>query len=159
MDRRVVDLLRDLPERQRFFAGLRAWVGGRQTAVAYDRPSRAHGKSKVRIGGLFKLARVAIVSFSKTPLRVASAMAFGFSLLLFSIGLVATLIRLFTDLAVPGWATYTTLLGMMGSVQSLVLALLSEYVAVLYDEVKGRPLYLVHSEYHSGQRIADKSRS
>lgn len=151
MDRRVADLLRRLPERQRYFAGLRAWAGGRQVTVTYERPPRRHGESKVGMRGLFRLAGVALVSFSKTPLRVASLLSLTFSLLLLGVGLTAVLIRLFTDLAIPGWATFTTLLGLIGSVQSLVLALLSEYVAVLFDEIKGRPPYVVRAEYAAGR--------
>ena len=153
MDRRVADVIRRMPERQRFFAGLRAWAGGRQTIVPYDRQSRSHGESKMGIGRLFRLGRMALVSFSKTPLRFASLASLGFSLLLFSIGLTALLIRLFTDLATPGWATFTTLLGLTGSFQSLVLAILSEYIAVLFDEVKGRPLYVVEQEFAEGRPV------
>ncbi len=156
MDHRVAELLRRLPERQRFFAGLRAWAGGNQVFVPYVRPIRPYGKSKVGIAGLFRLARMALVSFSKAPLRWASFVSLVFSLILFSVGFTAVLIRLFTDLAVPGWATFTTLLGMMGSVQSLVLALLSEYIAVLFDEVKGRPLYVVQAEYAAGRPLEER---
>lgn len=153
MDRQVAETLRQMPERQRYFAGLRAWAGGRQAVVSYERPLRLHGKSRVGIGGLFRLARLALVSFSKTPLRVASFLALGLSLLLLSIGLSAIGIRLFTNLAVPGWATTTALLGVVGSAQSLVLAILSEYVAVLFDEVKQRPLFLVQQEFSGGQAV------
>lgn len=153
MDRRVAEILRQLPERQRFFAGLRAWAGGKQDFIPYERPPRPYGKSKVGTAGLFRLARMALVSFSKTPLRWASFLSLGFSLFLFAVGLTAILIRLFTSLAIPGWATFTALLGLIGSIQSLVLALLSEYVAVLFDEIKGRPLYVIQAEYAAGRPV------
>ena len=153
MDRRVADVVRRMPERQRFFAGLRAWAGGRQAVVLYNRQSRDYGESKMGTGRLFRLARMALVSFSKTPLRLASLASLVFSLLLLSIGLTALMIRLFTNLATPGWATFTTLLGMIGSVQSVLLAILSEYVAVLFDEVKGRPLYVVQEEFAQGRAV------
>ena len=151
MDRRVVDLLNRMPERDRFFAGLRAWTGGRHSLVQYERPDRAHGPSRVGVGGLFRLAGTALTSFSKVPLRYASLLSLIFGILLFLLGLSAIVIRLFTNLAIPGWATYTTLLGMMGFVQSLLLAILSEYVAVIFDEVKARPLYLVRQEFTRGR--------
>lgn len=153
MDRRVVDLLRQMPERDRFFAGLRAWIGGRQVSVPYERPNRARGSSRVGARGLFNLARTALISFSKVPLRYASLFSLCFGLLLFLVGLSAVLIRFFTDLAIPGWATFTTLLGLTGFVQSLVLAILSEYVAVIFDEIKGRPLFLVRDEFAEGKPV------
>lgn len=153
MDRRVADVIKAMPERQRFFAGLRAWAGGRQAVVLYNRQARGYGESKMGIGRLFRLGRMALVSFSKTPLRLASYASLLFSLILLIIGLSAIAIRLFTDLAVPGWATTTTLLGLVGSIQSLVLAILSEYVAVLFDEIKARPLYVVEDEFVSGKAV------
>ena len=151
MDRKVSDLLNRLPERDRYFTGLRTWVGGKEAFVPYERPDRSLGRSRVGPWGLFRLARTALISFSKVPLRYASMLSLAFGLVLFLTGLAAILIRLFTDLAIPGWATFTTLLGMMGFVQSLVLAILAEYVAVIFDEVKGRPLYVVRQEFAGGE--------
>lgn len=158
MDRRIVDILNRMPERDRYFAGLRAWVGGKQSFIPYDRPDRLHGKSRVGLGGLFRLARTALISFSKIPLRYASLFSLLGGLLLFLIGLIAILVRLFTNLAVPGWATTTTLLGFIGFMQSLVLAVISEYVAVIFDELKGRPLFLVREEIVQGTVVKTTSR-
>jgi dolichol-phosphate mannosyltransferase len=77
---------------------------------------------------------------------------------MFLVGLVAIAIRVFTPLGVPGWATYTTLIGMMGFVQSIVLAVIAEYVGVIFDEVKGRPLYVVRSEFRSGSQVPHADR-
>jgi dolichol-phosphate mannosyltransferase len=151
IDRHVADVLNSLPERDRFFAGLRAWVGGRQAFVPYDRPDRKSGRSRVGLGGLFRLARTAYVSFSKVPLRFASIFSLCCGLVLFITGVTAILIRLFTNLAIPGWATMTTLLGMTGFVQSVVLAVISEYIAVIFDECKARPLYVVRDTYSDGR--------
>ncbi|MBI3332946.1 MAG: glycosyltransferase family 2 protein [Candidatus Omnitrophica bacterium] len=153
MDRRVVDILNGMPERDRYFAGLRAWAGGRQAFVTYERPDRIHGRSRVGMPGLLRLARTALVSFSKVPLRYASGLSLACGLILFLIGLTAILIRLFTKLAIPGWATTTALIGMMGFVQSVVLAVISEYVAVIFDEVKARPLFLVRQEFAGGEAV------
>ena len=150
MDRQVVETLNQMPARVRFFAGLRIWAGGRTATVSYDRPARPYGASKVGTLGLIRLALVALVSFSKAPLRFASALSLLFSIALFLLGFSAVLIRLMTHLAIPGWATTTTLLGLIGSIQSLVLAILSEYVAVLFDEIKGRPLYRIQREIRGG---------
>ncbi len=153
MDRRVADLLRAMPERNRFFVGLRAWVGGKQACVTYERPRRAHGRSRVGLRGLVRLGVLALVSFSKVPLRYASLLSLACGLILFLVGSWAILIRLFTRLAIPGWATSTALIGMMGFVQSVVLAVISEYVAQIFDEVKRRPLYLVRDEFVRGTAV------
>ena len=153
MDRKVVDQLNQMPERHRFLAGLRAWVGGKQTALTYDRPPRAKGKSRVGTQGLFRQAITALISFSATPLRYASLLSLACGLLLFGVGITAIAVRAFTNLAIPGWATTTTLIGIMGSVQSLVLAILSEYVALIFDELKARPIFLIQDEIIHGQKV------
>ena len=155
MDRRIVNILCSMPERHRFLPGLRAWIGGNQSLIPYDRPDRRHGKSRTGMRGLFSLARTAFFSFSKVPLRIVSLFSLLCGLVLFLVGITAIAIRLLTDLAIPGWATYTTLLGVIGFCQSLVMALLSEYVAIIYDEIKLRPLFLVREEFAHGERIEE----
>jgi polyisoprenyl-phosphate glycosyltransferase len=153
MDKSVVQVIAQLPERSWFFAGLRAWVGGKQSFVEYDRPDRAAGKSQVGYKGLFRLARTAIFSFSKVPLRYASMLSISSGLILLFIGLWATFEKLFTNRAIPGWATYTVLIGFLGFTMSLSLAAIAEYVAIIFDEVKQRPLFLIREEFRNGQRI------
>lgn len=153
MDRRVVDILNALPERSRFFAGLRWWVGGKQAFVAYERSARGHGRSRVGTFGLFSLAQTALTSFSKVPLRLASLFSLVCGMVLFLVGVTAIAIRVFTPLGIPGWATFTTLIGMMGFVESIVLAVIAEYVGIIFDEVKARPLYIVRGEFRSGTPV------
>lgn len=153
VDRRIVELMKKMPERERFFAGLRAWVGGSQATVEYERQPRLHGESRMGLKRLSRLARLALVSFSDAPLRWASFLSLSFCLVLFGIGLYAILTRLLTNLAIPGWATTTALLGMVGAFQSLVLAILSEYISVLFAEVKARPLYVVEQEFARGSAV------
>ena len=153
MDRRVVDVLNAMPEIHRYFAGLRAWVGGKQSFVPYVREDRGKGDSRVGFRGLCRLARTALISFSKVPLRYASLLSLLCGFVLFSVGMYAIVVRLFSNLAIPGWATYTTMIGMMGFVQSIVLAMISEYVAVIFDEVKARPLFLVREEFAHGELV------
>ena len=152
MNRQVVDILNAMPERSRYFAGLRAWVSGRQAFVSYERPDREGGGSRVGAQGLFRLARTALISFSKVPLRYASMLSLIAGFALFIVGAGAVLEKLFTNLAIPGWATSTALIGFMGFVQSLVLATIAEYVAVIFDEVKARPLFLIREEFSQGVR-------
>ena len=152
MDRWVVDALIAMPERSRFFAGLRAWVGGATGSVEYERPDRRDDRSRVGLGGLVQLARTALISFSKVPLRAAAGLSALAGFVLFCVGVSAIVIRLATDLAIPGWATSTTMIGMMGFVQGLALAMIAEYVAVIFDEIKARPLGLVRHEFRGGSR-------
>lgn len=153
MDRSVVDVLNALPERSRFFAGLRSWAGGRQDHVLYERQTRDHGRSRVGLRGLVALAETALISFSKLPLRITSALSLACAITLLLVGITAIGIRAFTPLGVPGWATYTTLIGLMGFVQSLTLAVIAEYLGVMYDEIKQRPLFVVRSEYWQGKTV------
>lgn len=154
LDRSVVTTLSLLPERSRFFAGLRAWAGGEQVAVEYDRPARPRGKSRVGYAGQFALALTAFTSFSRTPLRLASLMSLVIGLGLFAVGVVAIIIKLLTHLSPPpGWATFATLIGIMGFAQSVVLAVLAEYVGVIFDEIKGRPTFLVRQEFSNGEIV------
>lgn len=104
MDRRVVDLLNAMPDRSRFFAGLRAWIGGRQEHVAYERQSRGHGRSRVGLLGLLSLAETALVSFSKLPLRATSALSLICAVGTLLVGIGAIAVRTLTQLAIPGWA-------------------------------------------------------
>ena len=154
IDRRVLDQLNSLPERSRFFAGLRAWAGGKQVAIPYDRPARSKGRSRVGLGGQFTLAFGAFTSFSKAPLRLASGLSLAVGLGLFLAGMAAFIIRIFTNSATPGWATFTILIGIMGLAQSIVLATMAEYLGVIFDEVKGRPIFLIREEYVGGRAVS-----
>lgn len=153
MDRRIVEILRALPERTRDFARLRAWAGGRSASVTYRRASRTNGPSRFGAMGLTGLALLSFTSFSKVPLRLASVLSLGLGLFLLLFGAAAVVIRLVSNNVVPGWAATAVLLGLMGSVLSLVLAVLAEYIGVIFEEVKARPLYFVRYEYQDGRPV------
>lgn len=143
MDRRVVDVLVSLRERNRFLRGLRSWVGFRQTGVEYERQARHAGQPKYTLHKLISLAVTGYVGFSAFPLRMAawlgmSAAAAG---LLMAIWVVVD--RL-TDPTVPhGWASTCSLILFIGGVQMVVLGVIGEYLGRVYDEVRGRPLYVI----------------
>lgn len=157
MDRRVAEIMTALPERERYFAGLRDWVGGQRDAVEYDREARKFGTSRQGLMNLFRHARAGVVSFSVRPLRLVSALSMFVAFAMFVIGAIAILVRLITDLAVPGWATYVTLFAALGFLQSLAFAVLAEYIAVLFIEIKGRPIFYIRDEYRSGKPVPEKS--
>jgi dolichol-phosphate mannosyltransferase len=143
LDRRVVDLLNRLPERNRFLRGLRAWVGLRQTGIEYERAPRFAGRPKYTLTRLTRLALDGLFSFSGFPLRLVSLIGLIASVLsVLGVGVVLYF-RLFTDRSIPGWAaTVIPVLG-LGSIQLLALGILGEYVIRIFDEVKRRPVYLV----------------
>jgi dolichol-phosphate mannosyltransferase len=143
IDRIVVDQLSRLPERDRYYPGLRAWVGYRQTSIAVDRLARHDATPRVNLRGLISLAKTALFGFSRVPLHAFYWLA-GFSALL-SIGciLFAIFHKLFTGLAIPGWASVTSITAFFGAINAFGIAILGEYIARIYDQVRGRPPYLV----------------
>ncbi len=143
MDRKVVDVLKQMKERHRFPRGMSAWVGFRQIGVTYKRAARVAGVTKYPFRKMLKLALNAITGFSYFPLQVATY--FGF----FSAGVSILAIPLVTILRLAGSHFFegqtTTLVSVLflGGVQLISLGILGEYIGRLYDEAKGRPLYIV----------------
>ena len=143
MDRRVVDALRDLPEQARFLRGLRSFVGFRQTAIEYDRPARAAGQPKYSLTALARLALDGLVSFSSTPLRLATAL--GLTTAALALALIAwVLLDAFHHHTAPrGWASILAAVLFMGAVQLISLGIIGEYVRLIFVESKRRPTYIV----------------
>lgn len=150
MDRKVVDLLNAMPERNRFVRGLRAWVGFRQMGVEYARDARRGGEPKYTLAKLVRLAIDGLFSFSTVPLRLATYLGLAVSTIAF-LGAVFTLVqRLFHDWfariglePVPGFATIVIAILFLGGVQLICLGIMGEYIGRIYDEVKGRPSWIV----------------
>ncbi len=143
MDRKVVDVLRRMRERHRFIRGMVAWVGFRQVGVPYVRAPRYAGETKYPLRKMVKFAWDAITGFSYAPLQLAMYLGFlSAGLAIFSIPLVAAA-RLMGSKAFYGQATTLIAVLFLGGVQLISLGILGEYVGRIYDEVKGRPLYVV----------------
>jgi glycosyltransferase involved in cell wall biosynthesis len=147
IDRRVADEVRRMPEHNRYFPGLRAWVGFRQEGVDSPRRARASGPSRVGILGLTELALDGLFGFSALPLRLAFAAAVLLALAGAGGIVVIFYIKLFTDLAVPMWSSIMTLVLFTASAQFFLIGLLGEYVARIYTEVKNRPQYIIRDRY------------
>ena len=147
MSRRVVLLLKGLPERNRFIRGLRSWVGFEQTGVAYERQGRLAGKSKYTLAKMFKLAFDGIFSFSYIPLQLLTWSGFLFLLLAF-LGIIITLYaKLFTNIFIPrGFPTTIIVILFIGGMNMFSLGIIGEYIGRIYDEVKQRQLYIVESK-------------
>ncbi len=143
MDRKVVGVMNSMRERHRFLRGMSAWVGFKQVGVEYKRAARVAGETKYPFRKMFRLAINAVTSFSYFPLQVATF--FGF----ISAGIAAFAIPFVIYMRVTGSQAFfgqaTTLIAVLflGGVQLICVGILGEYIGRLYDEAKGRPLYIV----------------
>jgi dolichol-phosphate mannosyltransferase len=143
LDRRVVEVLRRMPERDRFVRGMVSWIGFRQAAVVYAREPRRAGQSKYPLLKMLGFAADGVVSFSFAPLRLAIWTGFG-SILVALGGIAwAVVVRLYTDDWVRGWASIFTAVLFLGGVQLITLGIVGEYIGRIYAEVKHRPLYVI----------------
>lgn len=143
LDRKVVDVLKQMRERHRFLRGMSVWVGFKQTGVKYRRAARFAGETKYPLRKMIKFASDAITGFSFFPLQVATYMGFisaGISILAIPAVIFA---RLAGSHAFLGQATTLIAVLFLGGVQLISLGILGEYIGRLYDEAKGRPLYIV----------------
>ncbi len=144
MDRRVVEVINALPEHNRFVRGLRGWVGFRQAGIKYARPARHAGKPSYNMKRLTRLALDGLLSFSSAPLRLsawlgAGAALLGFGYLVYALGVFMS----GKDLP-EGWTSTVVLILFLGGVQLMVLGILGEYLGRIFEEVKGRPHYVMN---------------
>lgn len=147
MDRRVVLAMRRLRERHRFMRGLSSWVGFKQIGIEYERAERFAGETKYPLRKMMRLALNAITSFSYVPLHLATYLGFAFAILSL-IGIVLTVVlRLSGNLSFQGQATTLVSVLFLGGIQLIFLGIIGEYLGRIYDEVKGRPLYIVSHAY------------
>jgi glycosyltransferase involved in cell wall biosynthesis len=147
LDRRVVDALKQMPERTRFMKGLFAWVGFKQTSVIYDRPSRYKGETKWNYWKLWNFAIDGITSFSFLPLKVWSYVGLLVAIPSFFYASFLVIRTLIYGIDFPGYASIMVAVLFLGGVQLVSLGVLGEYLGRVYEEVKGRPLYLVRESY------------
>jgi dolichol-phosphate mannosyltransferase len=143
MDRKVVDQLIALPERNRYIRGLRAWVGFRQTSVQFERAPRFAGEPKYTFRKSLGLGVNGIISFSKAPLRLATWLGMLVSLMSFVLVIVFVIEKLTRGFEIRGWASTVVIILFLGGVQLLTIGIIGEYLSRIYDEVKQRPLYVV----------------
>jgi glycosyltransferase involved in cell wall biosynthesis len=143
MSRRVVDALKVIRERHRFIRGLVSWVGFPQTALEYDRDERYSGESKYPVSKMLRFAIDGITSFSDVPLRFASYFGFVVSGIAFVVGIVEIGLRIFTGYNLPGYTSTIFAILFLGGVQLIGIGILGEYIGRIYEEIKGRPLYLL----------------
>ncbi len=155
VDRRVARQIADLQERDRYFPGLRSWVGFRQIGIVVERAARYDGQPRVSFWGLCRLAKTAIFSFSSFPLSVFGVIG------MLALGIFAALsafslfCRLFTDLAIPGWTSHILSASFFGALNALGISILGEYVIRIYDQVRGRPIFVVDRTNNVAEATSD----
>ncbi len=147
MDRRVVHAVVSLPERTRFLKGIYSWVGFRQTGLPYREERRAEGMSRWKLVALIRFAMVALSAFSTLPLRVWSWIGAVVAALSLLYGAWRVLRAVVWGIDLPGFETIVVSITFLGGVQLLSLGVLGGYVGRIFDEVKGRPLYIVRRTY------------
>ena len=142
LDRRPLDALLSMRERNRFLRGMTVWVGYRQAAVPYRRDPRYAGETKYTLSKMLRFSLDAISSFSHRPLQLATLLGFLISTLAFVAIPVVIVLRILGSY-LPGFGAVTIAILLLGGIQLIALGIIGEYVGRIYDEVKGRPLYLV----------------
>ncbi len=156
MDRKVVEALQSLPERNRFMKGLYAWVGFTSTAIDYEPLQRLDGKSKFNLRGSFTLALTGIVAFSAAPLRALAVGGCLIALFAMLYGAFVVVEHFYFGIRVPGYATIVVAIMFFSGVQLLSIGILAEYIGRIYDEVKQRPRYLIQARLGQGLQGADQ---
>ncbi len=151
LSRRALDALLGMPERARFLRGMTSWIGFRQIGVPYAREARFAGSTKYPLRRMLRFASDAVTSFSTVPIRFVTALGF-MTVVLCLVALAWTLyLRLFTEQTVAGWTSVVVVVLFLGGVQLVSLGIIGQYVGRIFDEVKGRPLYIVE------ERVGEES--
>lgn len=150
ISRRALAVLLSMPEKNRFIRGMVSWIGFTQVPLAYDRDPRFAGETKYPVRKMVKLAMDAVTSFSVKPLILAIYLGLTTSVLALLLVIYSVVSWVFFD-AVAGWTSQMAAISLLGGVQLLVLGIIGEYLGRLYDEIKGRPLFIIQ-DIVRGQR-------
>jgi len=145
VDRKALDAFLRMREHNRYVRGMFSWIGFRQAAVPYDREPRHAGTTKYPLRKMIKFAADAFVGFSTAPLRFALVGGFIIAMIAVGYGLVAIALKLAGLPYVPGYASLLVTIAFLSGVQLMVMGMVGQYVARVYDETRGRPLYLVRA--------------
>lgn len=150
LDRKAVDALLEMPERNAFFRALSSWVGYRSTSVEFDVQQRTEGESKWSTKALIRYAMTNIVSFSSAPMQFVTYAGVFVFLLGIILG-IQTLVKYFLGHAVEGFTTVILLILFIGSIIMISLGIIGYYISKIYEEVKGRPRYLIAKKINRGR--------
>jgi glycosyltransferase involved in cell wall biosynthesis len=156
IDRKVIDVIINLPESNRFLRALTSWAGFRQGRVCYHREDRVAGQSKYNYWRMWNYALDAITGFSHLPLRIWSYVGVFVSLCAFVYALVILVLYFLVGRETPGWASLMIAVLFLGGIQLICLGIIGEYLGRIFMEVKGRPMYIV-SEVRDGIPVQEDS--
>ena len=159
VDRRVAQQIVALGESDRYFPGLRSWVGLRQTGIVVERNARYDRQPRVSMMGLFRLAKTAMFSFSSFPLTVFHVIGVLATAVFVGLSVFSVFCKVFTDWAIPGWTSYMLTGSFFGALNALGISILGEYVIRIYDQVRGRPQYIVDRTINFAEELQADERS
>jgi dolichol-phosphate mannosyltransferase len=158
LDRRALRALLAMEERSRFLRGMTVWVGFTQSAIGYKRDARYAGETKYPLRKMLRFSLDAILSFSHTPLQLATYLGFLFSGIAFLAIPVVVVLRLLGSY-LPGFGSITIAILMLGGIQLIAIGVIGEYVGRIYDEVKRRPLYIVREQRNEPLPLGETRRA
>lgn len=151
MTRRALDVLLAMPERHRFIRGMVSWIGFRQVPFVFDRDARYAGRTKYPLRKMLRLALDGLLSFSSWPLKLANLLAAGLGLVGLFFLLICAPLAFLTAHQSSGWYAVLGVLALFAAVQLLVLGIIGEYLGRIYDQVRGRPLFVIETIERSDQ--------
>jgi dolichol-phosphate mannosyltransferase len=146
MDRKVVNVLNQMPERDRFIRGQVAWIGFRQTEIVYERTGRKKGRTGYSYKKMFRFALDGLTSFSDFPLRFATLLGFIFSIISFVLIIWALYQRLIVQSYVQGWTSLIITVLFFGGIQLVALGIIGEYISRIGSNVRRRPMYVINQK-------------
>lgn len=146
IDRKVCDALKSIPEHNRYVRGLISWLGFKQTGVGFVREERFAGETKYPLKKMIRFAADAVASFSYRPLSLATYVGVGVSVSSSAYLIFILLEKLFNSPAAPGWTVIVALSLLLNGFMFIFLGIIGEYVGRIYDEAKGRPLYIIREK-------------
>ena len=152
ISRRALNALLAMPERHRFIRGMVSWIGFNQVPLLYNRGARFAGETKYPLRKMWRLAVDAITGFSTKPLRFANLAGFLTSLLAFGL-VIFSIVSYFQGKTIAGWTSVIAVVALLSGTQMFVLGILGEYIGRLYEESKGRPLFLIDQIIRAGSAI------
>jgi polyisoprenyl-phosphate glycosyltransferase len=152
VDRRAVNAFTSLRERNRYVRGMFSWIGFRQAGVPYASPARIAGQTKYTVPRMTRLALHGILSFSNTPLRIVLGLGFVVSAFAIAEAIYALVGKFGGFYTVSGWASIVFVVALLGGIQLIVLGVIGEYVSLIYDEAKRRPIYVIREQHGFEQK-------